>query len=162
MHNNQSCLWVWSSSSSLLRHLLCMDLLLESYCHLVLANHEQIRGRTFAYLAVLWAACLWGKNMDVCGSPIHRASQIGFSFGQCSIMLLSYWAEFWDSHVIMQFVATLESFQIISKRVCFMTFPQILGYFCVFCPFFYSHLSWQTYHWPQMSHPLMLKLQVYA
>lgn len=52
--------------------------------------------------------------MDVCGGPIDRASQIGFSFGQCSIMLLSYWAEFWDAHVIMQFVATLESFQIIS------------------------------------------------
>jgi hypothetical protein len=114
MHNNQSCLWVWSSSSSLLRHLLCMDLLWESYCHLVLANHEQIRGHTFAYLAVLQAACLWGKNIDVCGGPVDRTSQIGFTFGQCSIMLLSYWDEFWDAHVIMQFVATLESFQIIS------------------------------------------------
>jgi len=72
MHSNQNCLLVWSSSSSLRRHLLCMGLLWESSCHLALANHEQIREPTFAQSAVLQAVLSSSTKVDVYFGPVDR------------------------------------------------------------------------------------------
>jgi hypothetical protein len=72
MHSNQNCLLVWSSSSSLRRHLLCMGLLWESSCHLALANHEQIREPTFAQSAVLQAVLSSSTKLDVYFGPVDR------------------------------------------------------------------------------------------